>query len=183
MQGNLGQDPMMNEKQPADDSVAAFREVVSILEKNGRYLEVVGLKTTTREAYRKTVAYLKRMDVDEIENLLRGKKRDHGTRKRLLDPDVSDDEMRSLSPDRVRQFAESEEVSRKFLERLAKLRFGMTSGAISVHGSRAALVEKINTLLGHEGTHQAITRAIVSDNVTQGSDAATQGEVTPSRQE
>ena len=166
----------MNEKQPVDDSIAAFREVVSILEKNGRYLEVVGLKTTTREVYRKTVAYLKRMDVDEIDNLLRGKRKDHGTRRKLLDPDISDDEMRGLSPERVRQYAESEEVSRKFLERLARLRFGMTSGALSVHGSRAALVDKINTLLGHEGTHQAITRAIVSD-------ATAQGEGPPSGQE
>lgn len=173
MRGNLGQDSMMNKKQPTDDSIAAFREVVSILEKNGRYLEVVGLKAPTREAYRKTVAYLKRMDVDEIEILLRGKRRHPRTRKKHLDPNVSDDEMRSLSPERVRQYAESEEVSRKFLERLAKLRFGMTSGALSVHGNRAALVDKISTLLGHEGTHEAIARTIDS----------TQGEVTPSKQE
>ena len=157
----------MNEKQPLDDPTAAFREVVSILEKNGRYLEVVGLKPATREAYKKTVAYLKRMDVDEIENLLRQKRKLQVKQKRFVDPDVSDDELRSLSPEQIRKYTLSGDVSRKFLERIAKFRFGMTSGALSVHGNRAALVDKLNTLLGHEGTHQAITRAIASDTAAQ----------------
>ena len=156
----------MSEKQSLDDSTGAFREVVSILEKNGRYLEVMGLKPATKEAYRKTVAYLKRMNVDEIENVLRPKRRLQGKRTRFTDPDISDDELRNLSPEEIRKYTLSEDVSRKFLERIAKLRFGVTSGALSVHGSRAALVDKLNTLLGHEGTHQAITRAIASDTST-----------------
>ena len=153
----------MNDKEAFDDPAVAFREVVSILEKNGRYLEVVGLKPATKEAYKKTVAYLRRMDIDEIEKVLRPKRGLQGKRKKLIDPDLSDNQIRSLSPEQIRKYSLSEDVSRKFLERIARLRFGMTTGALSAHGSRAALVEKLNTLLGHEGTHQAITRVIGSD--------------------
>ena len=167
VRGNCRQDPVMNKNQPIDAPTLIFKEVISILEKNGRYLDVVGLKPATRVAYRKTIAYLKRLHVDEIEMILGTKKRPQGRRKKFSDPEISDAELRNLSADQIRNYAFSNDVSRSFLERIARYRFGMTSGALSVHSNRSALVDKLNTLLGHERTHEAITRAIESDRTTQ----------------
>ena len=153
----------MNKNQPVDDPTVAFKEVIAILEKNGRYLEAVGLNPSTRTAYRKTVAYLKRLHVDEIAMILGAGRGTRETRKRFSDPTMSDDELRNLSAEQIQNYISSKDISRSFLERMARLRFGMTAGALSVHGSRAALVDKVKTLLGHEGTHEAITRIIESD--------------------
>lgn len=158
---------MINKNHPVDDPVAAFKEVIAILEKNGRYLGAIGLKPSTRMAYRRTVAYLKRLHVDEILSIIGARKGTGGTQKRFADPTMSDDDLRNLSAEQIRDFIASGDISRYFLERMAKFRFGMTAGALSVYGSRAALVDKLNTLLGHEGTHEAITRIIESDGTRQ----------------
>lgn len=153
----------MDRDQFVEDPTVAFKEVIAILEKNGRYLEGVGLDPTTRTAYRRTVAYLKRLHVDEISKILSSRKGTRGTQRRASDPTMSDDELRDLSADQIRDYISSKDISRNFLERMARLRFGMTAGALSAHGSRAALVDKLDTLLGHEGTHEAITRIIDTD--------------------
>ena len=163
MRGNREQDSMMNQNQPVDDPTVAFKEVIAILEQNRRYLEAVGLKPSTRTAYRKTVAYLKRLHVDEISMIMGARKEARTTQKRTSDPTMSDDELRHLTAEQVGDYISSKDISRSFLERMARLRFGMTAGALSVHGSRAALVDKLRTLLGHEGTHEAITRIIESN--------------------
>lgn len=155
----------MDEDQRRRDDIHAFEEVVLILERNGRYLEVVGLSPATREVYKRIVSYLKRMSAEEIEHVLRIKRRSGGIRKAYSDPELSDEEMQRLSADEITRILLSKELSRNFLERIAKQRFAMTTGALSVLGSRSALVDKMATLIDHEKTHAAITRAIESDKV------------------
>ena len=166
----------MDQDQPVDDPTVAFKEVIAILEKNRRYLEAVGLNPSTRTAYRKTVAYLRRLPVDEISMIMGSRRGTRRAQRRTSDPTMSDDEFRNLSADQIRDYISSKDISRKFLERMARFRFGMTSGALSAHGSRAALVDKLDTMLAHEGTHEAIARVV-------GSDATKRQESSASREE
>ncbi len=75
------------------------------------------------------------------------------------DPDLTDDQVVRLNGEQLKRHFEAENVSRKFLERIAALRFGMTRGALSTLRSRDALTEKLYKLLEHESTHEAISRA------------------------
>lgn len=72
--------------------------------------------------------------------------------------------IRSLSPDRVREYVEGLSISRNFLERIAMLRFGVPKSVVSHGRGRKALGEKILTLAAHEMTHAAIERAVSAKN-------------------
>ncbi|MYD87020.1 MAG: hypothetical protein F4010_05015 [Cenarchaeum sp. SB0669_bin_11] len=138
--------------------IDAFAQVIRILERNLRYLESIGLEPATIEAYKKTISYLKRQTKEGIENIV-GSRRGASTRvKRSMDPEMSDQELSVLPGDQVEALLSLPKLSRKFLERLATVRFGVSPGALSSLRSRNALVDKLHTLVSHERTHDAISR-------------------------
>ena len=152
----------MRSKIPGDDPLGVFKEVVSLLEKNLKYLELVNLNPTTAKAYKKTVAYLKRRTEKEIASILGISKQKIRPTTKQSDPEMSDEEILSLTGEQIKPVLSSTTVSRKFLEHLASVRFGVSTGALSVLRNRDALVDKLNTLVDHEGTHDDISRAIGS---------------------
>jgi len=56
----------------------------------------------------------------------------------------------------ILDLASNQETSRRLLERIATLRFGVTRGGLSALRNRDALVEKLRTLIGNESTHDSI---------------------------
>ena len=151
----------MSSKVLGDDLIGVFNEVVALLEKNLKYLEHVNLNPTTAKAYKKTITYLKRRTEKEIASILGIQKQKTRRTRNQSDPEMSDEEIRSLTGEQIKALS-STTVSRKFLEQLASVRFGVSTGALSVLRNRKALVDKLNTLVNHEGTHDAISRAIGS---------------------
>ena len=152
----------MSSKIPGDDPLGVFKEVVSLLEKNLKYLELVNLNPTTAKAYKKTITYLKRRTDKEIASILGISKQKARPATKQSDPEMSDEEILSLTGEKIKAVLSSTTVSRKFLEQLASVRFGVSTGALSVLRNRNALVDKLKTLVGHEVTHDAILRAIGS---------------------
>ena len=166
MRRDRGQDRVIEHNVLDKDPIEVFRDVTSILEKNCRYLESVELNPVTLSAYKKVIRYLKRRSGDEIRGILGIRKQRTRPKSHREDPRISDDEILRLPLEQINQFLASTDVSRKFLERLASVRFGVSTGALSTLHGRAALVDKLRTLVGHEGTHDAISRAIGSSGDT-----------------
>lgn len=135
-----------------------FAEIILLLEKNLRYIESLGMDVETLQDYRKVLSHLRTRSPDEIERII-GKQASRPIRRGDAEPDLTDDEMSRLKGEQVKRFLDAPKISRAFLERLASVRFGVTKGALSTLRNREALVEKINTLLAHEGTHDVIARA------------------------
>lgn len=137
-----------------------FAEVVSLLEKNLRYVEALGMDEITLHDYRKIVSYLRSRSVDEIEKILgKNSHRKSVKKEKIIEAVLDDEEIRLLKGADIKKYLASPDATRKFLERIASVRFGVTKGALSNLRSRDALVEKISTLLGHEDTHEAISRS------------------------
>ncbi|MES2716991.1 MAG: hypothetical protein V4795_14575 [Pseudomonadota bacterium] len=148
----------MNADQDTSNQLDAYAEVLGLLEKNVRYLEALGFGEETIHDYRQVLHYLKAKSPSEVAKILGKAIR---PKKARAEPDLdwTDDHVGSLDEKEVRRVLADADVSRRFLERLASLRFGVTKGALSTLRSRNALKEKIETLLSHEGTHVAISRA------------------------
>ena len=164
MRGDHRPDRAIDANTPEQGLIEIFGEVISVLEKNGKYLEAIGLNPVTAGTYRKVVAYLKRRTDKEIVSIIGIRKPTKRPARKRSDPRMSDAEMHKLSREQIRGFLTSAEVSRKFLEQVASIRFGVSAGALSELRDRDALVNKLSTLVGHEGTHDAISRAIESSD-------------------
>ena len=148
----------MKSRRDSDEHLEGFGEVLGLLEKNLRYLESLGFGEATTQDYRKILSYLRARSALEIADII-GKSPVKRKPKEDLDPVLTDQEITRLSPEQIKKFLIDEKISRKFIERLASVRFGVTRGALSTLRSRDALSEKVYTLLSHEGTHEAISRA------------------------
>lgn len=148
----------MTAEQDPEGILSTFSEIISILEKNLKYIDSLGMGEETVRDYRKVILYLKSRPLDEIGHIL-GK---HPVKKKAAkktEPEKNEEELANMTIEQVRRVLISPNTSRSCLERLASARFGVTRGALSSLRSRDALVTKIFTLLAHEGTHEAISRA------------------------
>ena len=121
---------------------------------------------TTLQAYRKLVSHLRTRSPEEIGRILGGRAAAKKPSKNS-DPDLTDEQVERLKGEQIKRHLDAQKVSRAFLERVAALRFGVSRGALSTLRSRDALTEKLQTLLEHERTHEAISRAALGK---QGSD-------------
>ena len=154
---------MKNNEKPIDIDLR-FNRIILIQEKNLRYMESLGISPDILQDCRKVISYLKARSELEIIAILNSK---NSRRKPSTDqsPHYSDDELSSMDSIKIMNVINSPEVSRNLLERLASNRFGVTKGALSMLGSRDALKDKLTTLLGHEGAHEAITRVVGDSQV------------------
>lgn len=148
----------MNVGRDSKKQKESFIEIITLLEKNLRYVESLGMDEQTLQDYRKVLSYLRARSPDEIDRILE-KPTSRKTRQTDTEPDLTDEEIGRLKGEQIKRFLAAQKVSRSFLERLASIRFGVTKGALSTLRNREALVGKIQTLLAHEGTHEAISRA------------------------
>jgi len=141
-----------------EEQLESYAEILSLLEKNLRYLESLGINEALLQNYRKVLSHLRTKSATDIGKIL-DKKTTKKRPQRDVDPNLTDDEISRLEGELIEQYLDAQKLSRSFLERLASVRFGVTKGALSMLRSREALTDKIRTLLTHEGTHEAISRA------------------------
>jgi hypothetical protein len=66
---------------------------------------------------------------------------------RKLQPNLSEQEIRAMPIEKILDLASNKETSRKHLEQIASVRFGVPRGGLSALRSRDALGEKIRTLV------------------------------------
>lgn len=147
----------------SEDILSSFSEIISLLEKNLKYLDSVGVDEKMMKDYRKVILHLKGRSTDEIIHIL-GKHKLNKNSLKEAEPQITDEELTSMTSEQIRTELLSLKLSRSFLERIASVRFGVTTGALSMLRSRDALIDKLSTLLAHEGTHEAISRVVVGDH-------------------
>lgn len=148
----------MNVEKDLNEQLESYAEVLSLLEKNLRYIESLGIGEARLQDYRKILSHLRTKSPTDIGKIL-GNKAAKKRQKRDEEPNLTDEEISRLKGEQIELHLDAQKLSRSFLERLASVRFGVTKGALSMLRSREALTDKIRTLLTHESTHEAISRA------------------------
>lgn len=156
MRGHCGEIDAVNVENDLNGQLESYAEVLSLLEKNLRYIESLGISEARLQDYRKVLSHLRTKSPADIGKIL-GKKT--AKKQKDVEPNLTDEEICQLKGDQIEQHLNAQKITRSFLERLASVRFGVTKGALSMLRSREALTDKIRTLLTHESTHEAISRA------------------------
>jgi hypothetical protein len=146
------------------DTIRRYRELLALHERTLKYLQAIKIDPELLDIYKAVLHHLRTRTDEQIPAILGmgGKQKAQKRDAALNDP--TDVAIERLTLDQVREHVTRESTSRRLLERIAAIRFGVTRGAISSTKSRDALVEKITTLIRNEGTHGAITRAVESRN-------------------
>jgi hypothetical protein len=146
----------MKSKSVRSSAEAEFEKLLDILTRTGKYLEGLGIEASTLSSYKHLLRYLRARPESELLEIVG---RSGSSRRDLRETlELSEDEIRSMSFERIMDLASNTEIPRRTIEKIATIRFGMTRGGLSTLRSRDALVEKLHTLIGNEGTHDAISR-------------------------
>ena len=150
----------MNIKKNSDTLTESYSRVISLLEKNFRYVDALEIDKETIDNYRQVIAYLRHRSPAEIQKILSaGSSRKIKLTRDAFGHDFTDEHIARLDSEKINDLLSSDITSRSFLERLATVRFGVTKGALSTLRSRNSLKEKIENLLAHESTHKVISKA------------------------
>jgi len=146
-------------KSKAERVQSRFDGVLTLLE---AYVKLLATTAADQERFSdlsKVVANLKKLPESERTTLLQSKRPTSSpAAKRVFDEVLSVEQAAALTLTEVEKTLSSEGVTRAQLERIASIRFGMSKGALSLL-PREALIDKIRTLVEHEGTHESIARA------------------------
>ncbi|WP_413503221.1 hypothetical protein [Serratia proteamaculans] len=138
--------------------VKEYQEALLLIEKNLKYIEAIGVDKSLLQTYRRILNYLNDKSISEIQEIfdesLTKKKQVKTPGSQLTEHDIS-----KLGRDEVKNLVASQKLTRSTLERIASTRFSIPKGSLSVLRTREALIQKILTLLSHEDTHEAISRA------------------------
>lgn len=156
---------MNNPMNPDRDASQDFFEVITLLEKNLKYIDSLGVNTDILHDYRKIVAYLKTRNKNEIESIL-GPRPSPKKLVKKAEPELTDAQVANLTNDQIKALLDSQNTTRKLLERVAALRFSVSRGALSSLRTSEALRDKLATLMSNEGTHEAIARVVIGQDAT-----------------
>jgi len=150
-------------KTDGDGLASRFKEVISVMEKNLKYLESIGLNAQLVQDYKRTVAHLKSKSLVDVFSILDKKTARGGGSKDAISS-MSSEELAKLTLKEIKQRISSPDITRSSIEKVASVRFGVSKSGLSSLKSKDALLEKMDNLLSNEGVHEIISRAVVAEN-------------------
>jgi hypothetical protein len=134
-----------------------FKDLLALHERTLKYLESNKSDAVLIQNYKKLQSYLRNLSDDEIFTILNSKSKKSASN--FVQPinELQDNEIEKLTIEQVKEEILNDKISKKYLDRIAGIRFGVTkSGASSLN--REALIEKLQVLISNEKTHDTIAR-------------------------
>jgi len=150
-------------KSGGDGLSSRYKDVLSVIERNLKYLESVGLDAQLGQDYKKVLAYLKSRSLVESFSMLDGKVSRSVVKKDAISS-MTSDEIAKLTLSDIRKKISAPDVSRSSIEKVASVRFGVSKSGLSSLKSKEALIEKMNNLLSNESVHEIISRSVVPED-------------------
>ncbi|WP_156152758.1 MULTISPECIES: hypothetical protein [Pseudomonas] len=134
------------------------KKIISILECNFKYLVSLGVDPGTLRDYKALLSSLHSMHLGQLSDMyLNTGKMRGGKSARPQLPDVG-----ALTLEEIRSKLASPKVSRDLLEKIARDRFGLSKGAVSSLRNKEALIDKLESSLSNEASHDVIAKVVVS---------------------
>lgn len=137
------------------DDRLAFRQVLKLLDNQLKSIEEVEANPALITVYKRLLKHLRALNDNQIDTILEGRRI---SEKHDIDNDEFNEQLLKLNLDEIANVIQSQDSSRKYLEKIAATRFGMTRGEISRISSKSRLVEQLTTLINNEKAHQSIKR-------------------------
>jgi hypothetical protein len=149
----------MNPEESKSELGIEYQKLLKVLGHTAKYLEGLDIDPSVLKSYRQLVRFLRARPPEAINEILRGTGASHRKSEKEVQTGLSESEIQAMTIEQILDMASNPEASRRHLEQIASVRFGVTKGGLSALRSRQALGEKIRTLVSNESTHGSITRA------------------------
>lgn len=146
---------MKKASKESSNNTLAFKQVLKLLDYQLKSIEEIEANSTVISVYRRLLEYLGTLNNKQINAVL---KTQHTLQKHETKSDDFDEQLLKLNLDEIGAVVQSKDSTRKFLEKIASARFGMTRGEISRITNKSRLVEQLTTLINNEKAHQSIKR-------------------------
>lgn len=136
-----------------------YQNLLNVLIRTGKYFEGLDIDPAVLKSYKQLLRYLRARPASSLPEILGGVASTRAGVSTEQKEALSDQEILSMTSERILNLASDREIPRREIERIASVRFGVTRGGLSNLRTRQSLVEKLRTLIQNEGTHESITRA------------------------
>lgn len=153
--------PEPHQKTPEPQDSELHQDCERLLEALGdtiKYFEKLKVDQKLVHSFRRLLRYLRTQPRERLHEMIGDRPRPAGKESAAKAPVLSEDEIRAMPLDTVLANASDPALSRKDLERIASVRFGFSTGALSALRSRDALVSKLRTRVANERAHESISR-------------------------
>ena len=142
-----------------------FKSLLLFQGENIKFLESIKADADLIYTYKQLLVYLQKLSPHEVEQVLKCKPSGTALRgaNKKSSEEIEPEKIRQMTVQQIEHEISNPNISRKYLESIATIKFGVTKGALSMLRTRDALINKIHTLLSNEYTHEVILRA-ASDN-------------------
>jgi hypothetical protein len=134
-----------------------YFRALAFLDDTSKYLKNAGSDIDLLHTVGRLVKYLRGKTSAEIHTIL-GSVKTQQPSTNISEEQETEEQISSLTADQLRQRLSDVKLSRKALERIAKIRFGVSIGALSTLRDKKSLHDKLLTLIANEGTHDSIAK-------------------------
>lgn len=142
------------------NNTLAFKQVLKLLDYQLKSIEEIEADSTLISVYKSLLKHLRTLNGNQIDAILEAQRT---SQKQESKNDETDEELLKLSLDDIEAIVQSEDSTRKHLEKIATARFGMTKGELSSIPNKDRLVAQLTTLINNEKAHQSIKRMASSE--------------------
>lgn len=144
-------------KKTAKTPEEQYLRALALLDDTSKYLKNAGGDIDLLRTVGHLVKYLRSKTSTEIQAIL-GNVETQQTVTKFSGEQETDEQISNLTVDQLRQRLADTNQPRKTLERIAKIRFGVPTGALSTLRDKKSLLEKLLTLIANEVTHDSISK-------------------------
>ena len=134
-----------------------YFKAVDMIDETTKYLKKAGGDKELLNILSRLTKYLKSRKTSEIHTIL-GHIEARQAVTELTVEQESEEELANLNTGELRQRLTDPKMSRNALERIAKIRFGVSTGALSILRDKESLLNKLITLIDNESTHDSIAK-------------------------
>ena len=141
------------------DRDVEHEKLLDLLLRTSKYWETLSVDPTLLTSFKHLLRYLRALPPSTLSEILGNVVGPKDGIASKHSEQLSDQEILSMTIERILDLAANKAIPRREIERIAVIRFGMTRGGLSNLRTRDALIAKLRTLIGNEGTHESISRA------------------------
>ncbi len=140
----------------------AFKKLIKLLKLNYRILEDSYADKNLLLVYNKLLNHLDKSSYEDIEEFF--SENTEIKKNQYVKTELTKNEILNLELDGINRIINEKETTRKSLETIASVRFGMTRGEISQTKNKEKLIEKLQNFIDNEKTHVVIMRQASKTN-------------------
>lgn len=137
----------------------AFKQLINVLEYNLKAFKSADSSKTVVELYDQLIKHLKSINYNDFQKILNSKDSVKALPKKKSRDIITDEEAFNLTNNEIMKIVSNKETTRKTIEKIAMIKFGMRESELKSIRDKKSLREHLYTIIRNQETHESIRRA------------------------